>query len=177
MERNVIDEKTKITLAGQKLSLWNDIAISQMANATLNDSVLYLGNPELLDTNRLTVKNKIVAIMASPKGINMDVSLPTWRYSRSIMVKYGNMLVRRGAKAIIFIADEVGEFCWNDANENFKRGTYDIEGGPNSKLTTTIPVFWVHQNMNSTLMKGALIKASIIIQHYEYPSVNIIGTS
>ena len=175
MERNVVDEKTKISLAGQKLSLWNDIAISQMANSTLNDSVLYLGNPELLDTNALSVKNKVVAVMASPNGINLDVSLPTWRYSRYIMVKYGNMLVRRGAKAIIFMADEVGEFCWNDANENFKRGTYDIESGPSSKLTTTIPVFWVHQNMNATLMKGALIKASIIIKHYEYPSVNIIG--
>jgi hypothetical protein len=175
MERNVIDEKTTVTLAGQQLTLWKDIAISQMANATLNDSVLYLGNPALLDTNTLTVKNKVVAIMASPKGINMDVSLPTWRYSRSIMVKYGNILVRRGAKAIIFVADEMGEFCWDDANENFKRGTYDIEGGPNSKLITTIPVFWVHQKMNSTLMKGALIKANVIIQHYEYPSVNIVG--
>ena len=175
MERNVIDEKTTVTLAGQQLSLWKDIAISQMANATLNDSVLYLGNPALLDTNTLSVKNKVVAIMASPKGINMDVSLPTWRYSRYIMVKYGNILVRRGAKAIIFVADEMGEFCWDDANENFKRGTYDIEGGPNSKLITTIPVFWVHQKMNSTLMKGALIKANVIIQHYEYPSVNIVG--
>ena len=175
MERNVIDEKTTVTLAGQQLSLWKDIAISQMANATINDSVLYLGNPALLDTNTLSVKNKVVAIMASPKDINMDVSLPTWRYSRYIMVKYGNILVRRGAKAIIFVADEMGEFCWDDANENFKRGTYDIEGGPNSKLITTIPVFWVHQKMNSTLMKGALIKANVIIQHYEYPSVNIVG--
>ena len=115
--RNQISEQTKIELNDKKLSLWHDVSISQMANISLNSTITYLGNALEIDTNNLDVKGKIVAIEANPKGINLNVSLPTWRYSRYILVKYGMPLIRRGVAAIIFVADETAENAWADANE------------------------------------------------------------
>lgn len=174
--RNQISEQTKIEINDKKLSLWRDVAISQMANISLNSSITYLGNALEIDTNNLDVKGKIVAIEANQKGINLNVSLPTWRYSRYIFVKYGMPLIRRGATAIIFVADETAENAWADANENYKRGNYDIDGGVNVNLTTTVPVLWLHQSAKKELQgNAASLKANIVVSKYPYPSVNIVG--
>jgi hypothetical protein len=130
------------------------------------------------------VKDKVVAIDANSKGINLNVSLPTWRYNRYIFVKYGMPLLRRGAAAIIFIADDEAEKAWDDAVENFKRGSYDIEGGTNPNLsvkspqsiTAKSPVIWLHADAKKTLANNtATIKMNLIVSEYLYPSVNIIG--
>ena len=76
---------------------------------------------------------------------------------------------------MIFVADDVAENAWMDAAENFKRGTYDIEGGPNVTVTATVPVLWVRKSMGQMLQNGAILKADIIISKFQYPSVNVVG--
>jgi hypothetical protein len=146
--RNHVSDRSTIKINNTTLALWKDVAIAQMANINLNDPIVYLGNALSIDTNNLDVSGKVVAIEANAKGINLNVSLPTWRYNRYILNLYGAPMLRRGAKAIIFIADETAEQAWDDAAENFKRGTYDIDGGPNENLVTTIPVLWFKQRYN-----------------------------
>lgn len=176
MVRNHIADNSTIQINGKSLKLWKDVAVSQMANITLNAPIVYLGNAVDIDTNAIDVKNKVVAIEANSKGINLDVSLPTWRYNRYIYVKYGLPLLRKGAVAIIFIADEEAEKAWDDAEENFKRGLYDIEGGPNENVTTKVPVLWLHGNAKKELQAGtAMLNLHLIVSKYSYPSVNIVG--
>ena len=174
--RNQIADNSSIQINNTLLTLWKDVTVSQMANTSLNASIVYLGNALDVDTNALDVKDKVVAIEANSKGINLHISLPTWRYNRYIFVKYGLPLLRKGAAAIIFIADDVAEKAWDDAAENFKRGIYDIEGGASVNITTTVPVIWLHANAKKELQdnKGT-IKANFIISKYPYPSVNIVG--
>ena len=175
MWRNRIADNSSISINNRKLSLWNEIAVSQMANKIIDAPIVYLGNATSID-NTIDVKGKVVAIEAASNGINMNVSLPTWRYSRNIMTRYGNALVNKGAIAIIFIADETAEKSWADANENFKRGNYDIEGGPNTQVSSTVPVMWLHAGAKNELQNNtATLKANIIIEHFQYPSVNIVG--
>lgn len=174
--RNLLADNSSIEINHTLLTLWKDVTVSQLANTSLNASILYLGNALTIDTNIVDVKDKVVAIESNSAGIDLQVSLPTWRYNRYIFMKYGMPLLRRGAAAIIFIADEVAEKAWDDATENFKRGIYDIEGGPNVNITTTAPVIWLHANAKKELHdnKGT-IKANFIISRYPYPSVNIVG--
>jgi len=172
--RNEISERSTISINGNSLQMWKDVAVSQMANIALDGPVVYLGDALSVDT-AADVKGKIVAIVANSKGINLDVSLPTWRYNRYIFAKYGAPLIRRGASAIIFIADDVEENAWADAAENFKRGTYDIEGGPAITVTATVPVIWVRKSVGPSLQNDATIKANIIVSKYQYPSVNVVG--
>jgi len=174
--RNHIADNSSIQINNTTYALWKDVAIAQMANINLNAPIIYLGNAVDIDTNATDVKGKVVAIEANSKGINLDVSLPTWRYNRNILSKYGQSFLRKGALAIIFIADEVAEKAWDDASENFKRGSYDIEGGPNQNVNTKAPVLWLHANAKKELQGNtAMIKINLIISKYLYPSVNIVG--
>ena len=132
MWRNQISDNSTIQIDNKNFTLWKDASVAQMANKQINAPIVYLGDASKIDTNNVDVKNKVVAFEASAIGINLNVSLPTWRYSRSVLTKYGMPLIRKGAAAIIIIADNIGEKAWDDANENFKRGSYDIEGGPNT---------------------------------------------
>ncbi len=175
--RKQLANNSSILINDKPVQLWNEAAVSQMANCNIDAPIVYLGNALDLDTSSLDVKGKVVAVEANPKGINLDVSLPTWRYNRYIFVKYGMPLVRRGAEAIIFIADEEAEKSWADAAENFKRGTYDLAAKPNLPNSTLPPVIWLHANAKTQLQQGsANAKINLAISTYEYPSVNVVGT-
>jgi len=174
--RNQISDNSSIQINNTSLTLWKDFAVSQMANITLNAPVVYLGNVLDVDTNAINVKDKVVAIEANSKGLSLYASLPTWRYSRNIFVKYGLPLLKRGASAIIFIADDIAEKAWSDAAINYKVGSYDIDGGARVNVTTTAPVIWLHANAKKELQQNnGIIKANIIVAKYPYPSVNIVG--
>ena len=80
--RKQISDNSSIEINNTSLQLWKDVAVSQMANISLTAPIVYLGNAADIDTNAIDVKDKVVAIEASSKGINLDVSLPTWRYNR-----------------------------------------------------------------------------------------------
>jgi hypothetical protein len=173
--RNLIADNSTIEINNTPLTLWKDATVSQMAHVSINAPILYLGNALEMDTNAV-VKGKVVAIEADAKGINLNVSLPTWRYSRYIFTKYGLPLIKKGATAVIFIADETAENAWEDATENYKRGNYDIDGGANENVTTTVPVIWLHAKAKKELQQNATIKANLIVSKFPYPSVNIVGS-
>lgn len=174
--RNQLDGHSSIQINNTTLELWKDVVVSQMANISLNAPVVYLGNALNIDTNAIDVKGKVVAMEANSKGINLNVSLPTWRHSRYIFAKYGLPLLKRGAVAVIFIADEIAEKAWDDGSENYKRGNYDIEGGPNENVTATAPVIWLHASAKKELQQNiGTIKANIIVSKFPYPSVNVVG--
>ncbi len=174
--RNHITDNSSVSINNTRLSLWKDVTVAQMANISLDAPILYLGNAMDIDTSKVDVKGKVVAIEANSKGINLNVSLPTWRYSRYIYTKYGLPLLKKGAIAFVFIADDVAENAWEDAAENYKRGTYDIDGGVNENLTTTVPVLWLHASAKSFFQQSnATIKANLIVAKYPYPSVNVVG--
>lgn len=175
MWRNRLADHSSVRINNRPLALWREVAVSQIASKQLDAPIVYLGNARTVDLATADVKGKVVALEAAPEGINMNVSLPTWRYNRSIMVKYGNTLVNRGAAAIIFIADETAENSWNDAVENFKRGSYDIEGGPNTQVTATVPVLWLHAAAKQELQQSASLQLNLTIERFQYPSVNVIG--
>jgi Peptidase family M28 len=182
--RKQIANTSSIEINNTPLKLWKDVAVSQMANSTISGPIVYLGNAIDIDTNAVDVKNKVVAVEANAKGINLNVSLPSWRYNRYIFVKYGLPLLRRGASAIIFIADEEAEKDWNDAVENFKRGSYDIAGETNENISVRspqsvaaqTPVIWLHTDAKKILVNNtAIIKLNLVVSEYAYPSVNVIG--
>ncbi len=174
--RNRVNANSFISINNRPLQLWKDVTIAQMARFQTESTIQYLGNAALIDMNAVDVKGKVVALEAAPDGIATNKSLPTWRYSRSMLDKYGAALIAKGAVAIIFIADAMAEKSWEDATENFERGNYDIEGGASAQLSATVPVFWLHASAKNELMnKAAVLKATITIDFFEYPSVNIIG--
>ena len=174
--RNQLSERTSIAINDTDLPLWKEAAVAQLAHVSLNAPIVYLGNAAEIDLSTADVAGRVVAIEANAKEYDPNMSLPTWRYSRNMQMKYGLPLLRRGAAAILFVDDAVGDQAWDDAVENFKRGTYDIEGGPNENVTATAPVIWLRSSAKKILQDGkATLKANLVVSKYPYPSVNIIG--
>jgi len=175
MERNRVSDASKIAVNDHPLSLWKDVLVAQTAPSSVSAPILFLGNATSTDAEKADVKGKAVAILASPEGINLNVSLPERRYPGYVLRKYASLL-QKGAAAIIFIADEMGEKSWPAVLPALTRGTYDIEGGPNAVSVARTPVFWVHASATDWLKaQGAQLTANIWVEHFNYPSVNIVA--
>jgi len=174
--RNRVSPASAITIGARKLTLWKDVLIAQLAPASLSAPLLYLGDANAIDLEKTDVRGKIVAVQAVPEGIDINISLPEWRYSRQMMTKYGNDLLAKGAVGIIFICDAYAEKSWPSMKANFIRGTFDIEGGANAVLTEKPPVIWLPQSA-AAWIKTEVPSATLSIgmESFTYPSVNIIG--
>jgi len=176
MWRNRVAAVSSVAINGHTLALWSEVAIAQMAPLSVEQPIIYLGSATAIDVNNIDVKGKVVAFDAVSGILNYNVSLPTWRYQRFMMTKYGNALIAKGAVALVLIADSETEIAWPDAIENFKEGSFDLEGGPNEKVTATVPVLWLHAASKKEIAGNtAQLKANIIIERYSYPSVNLVG--
>lgn len=175
--RNRISPNSTVSIGDKKLKLWDDVLITQAAPAQVSAPILYIGEAGKSDLTKIDVKGKAVAVQVIPDGINLNVSLPEWRYNRYIMNKYGNELLTRGAAAIIFIADEYGEHSWPYAQANNIQGTFDIEGGRNAiPPLARSPVMWLHPNASEWIKDtGLVLNVTLNIESFTYPSVNIIG--
>ncbi|MDQ3278828.1 MAG: peptidase M28, partial [Bacteroidota bacterium] len=168
--RNVLSPSSSIQLNGTPQAMWKDAMVMQPATVQLDDTIVYLGDAAAMDTASLDVKGKVVALVANKKGINLDVSLPKLRYPGYNYVRYGMPLVRRGAKAILFIADEQMESGWDDAVSNYILGRYDIPGGPNENITATVPVIWLRSGAQQQLQNGTgQMKAQLSTIKYPFP--------
>jgi len=174
--RNELSARSSIVINGVALELWKDAVVAQLANVSLDAPIVYLGNAAQLDLSTVPVAGKVVAMEGTAKAYNPNMSLPTWRYSRNMLTNYGLPLLRRGAAAIIFIADSAGEQSWADAAENYKRGQYDVAGGKNEDVTARAPVIWLHAGAKKELENGqGTLRANLVVAKYPYPSVNLIG--
>jgi hypothetical protein len=176
MERNRVSPASSISINEHGLALWQDVLVAQTAPAEVSAPIVYLGNPTKDQIDKADLRGKAVVINASTEGINLNVSLPERRYMGYVLNKYRNALLAKGVAAILFIADDYGERSWPQVVPAMARGTYDIQGGANATVATRPPVLWVHAAARNWLeAPGAVLHAFINVEHFEYPSVNIIA--
>lgn len=175
MQRHRISSASNVSIGNHNLKLWSDVLITQIAPAQVSVPVVYLGEANKIDLNNLNIQGKAVAVQVVPDGINLNVSLPQWRYNRLVMNKYGNDLLGKGAAAVIFISDEYAEHAWPYAKENLILGTFANEGttpAPEAKA----PILWLHNNASEWIKsEGLTLNTSLVMESFTYPSVNIIG--
>jgi hypothetical protein len=174
--RNRISPNSTITIGNRSLQLWKDVLVAQTGTAAVSAPIVFAGNGSKTDLDKVDVKGKAVAIQASGEGFNLHVSLWERRYPGFILNKFRSELTTRGAAAIIFITDDLAEKSWNQVVPAMSRGSYDIEGGPNAFPVSRIPVLWLHgSSIDLVKNEGATLNATVTVEHFEYPSVNIIG--
>ena len=175
MKRARVSNTSRIFLASRPLSLWNEVLVAQTAPAEITAPILFLGSPSDAEIEKADVKGKAVVIQPSPEGINLNVSLPERRYPGYVLRKY-NRVLTKGAAAVIFIADEMGEKSWSAVLPALTRGLYDIEGGPNATVAVRPPVLWLHATaLDLVRSPNAQLSATIVTEQFDYPSVNIVA--
>lgn len=176
LKRNRLSPASTVKAGDKNFELWTDVLVMQPAPAIVDAPVLFIGDKDLFRTDTLAVKGKAVVINASPKGIDLNISLPERRYPGFVLRKYSNTLLNNGAAAIIFIADSLGEESWKAVLPAATRGLYDIADGPNAIVQPKTPVLWLHRSAAEMLSRtDAVIHIRLLVESFEYPSVNVVG--
>lgn len=173
MWRNRLSLASTISIGNHAFPLWTEALVPQTATAVVNAPLLFIDKG---DTNRTDISGKAVALVASPEGLNLRVSLPLRRYMGLITRRYASGLLAKGAAAVIFIADPLAEQGWALNASYADHGTYDIEGGPGERIAERKPVIWLHPSaLDIVKTPGQELHVRLNVEHFEYPSVNVIG--
>lgn len=112
MYRHQIIPQSSLKIGDQNLKLWKDFLVAEPVNASIDAEIVYAGNAEPEDLPKLNIKGKVLAVNASDKNIEKEMTLFVRRYPGFVRTKYYNKAAELGAKAIIFITDDTSEKSW-----------------------------------------------------------------
>ena len=174
MYRHQIIPQSSLKIGDNQLRLWKDFLVAEPVNANIDSEIIYAGNTEPENLSQFNIKGKILAIHASDKNIDREMTLFVRRYPGFVRTKYYNKAFELGAKGIIFITDETSDKIWVEVLPQMTRGTYGVEG-LREKIPNNIPVLWIKRENANWVKSNPQISLNIITETYKYPSVNIIG--
>ncbi|MEO7530626.1 MAG: M28 family peptidase, partial [Sediminibacterium sp.] len=168
-----ISESSKISIGGQNFPLWKEALISQTGGAHIDAPLLFVNKEDIAKTD---IKGKAVAIAVSAEGNAQSNLISARRYLAQQVRRFSTDVFAKGAVALVLIADPIVETNWKLYVAYSDRGTYDIEGGANEKVTDRVPIIWLHSKaIDLVKQPGQILTAHINIEHFQYPSVNVVG--
>jgi hypothetical protein len=173
--RHQITPNTSFKIGQKTFALWKEVLVAETTNIKVDAPLIYLGKATKEEIEIADLKGKAVVILASQDGILNNISLFDRRYPVFVRNKYYNILVQKGAAALIIVADDEGEKSWSQVEPQMTRGGYGIEG-IRDRIESTMPVFWLHNDQLEFLKstKESLF-TQVFSETYKYPSVNVVG--
>ena len=181
---------SSVHVGGKALALWTDITPTSNVAADVSAPTLFIGDGR--DTT-IDVRGKVAVALLVPSTTPLRTTTNTYeyRYARQAITSQGNAILRRGAAAVILIADSTADIAYDGVAKLQERGTYDVIGGasrfappapgaaptPNPQQNRiTAPVLFVHRSMLGAYREnGQIIDIKIRTESFDAPSVNIIG--
>ena len=181
---------SSVQVGGKALALWTDITPTSNVAADLSATTIFIGDGR--DTT-IDVRGKIAVATLVPSTTPLRTTTNTYeyRYARQAITSQGNAIIRRGAAAVILVADSIADIAYDGVAKLQERGTYDVIGGasrfaapaagaaptPNPQQNRiTAPMLFVHRSMLSAYREnGQNIDIKIRTESFDAPSVNIIG--
>ncbi len=179
IRRTRIGASSSVMVGGQSLAMWRDVAMTGTAPADISALTIWAGDGR--DTT-IDVRGKVAIAQLVPPpapGRQTSVNSPEYRYARSAMQSLGFALTRRGAVAVILIADSTAQIAFDGVANIGGRGTYRVDNpdAPSRAPGMSAPVLLARQSFANTLQSVAGDSASIRLhqESFTYPSVNIVG--
>jgi hypothetical protein len=182
---------SSVSLNGQALALWKDITPTSNTAGDVSAVTKFVANAA--DTS-IDVRGKVVVVQLvapNPASIRNTTNTPDYMYTRAALGG-ANVFARRGAVAVIIVADDVADRAFDGVANVQARGTYDViggvprftrnpgggggGGGGNQNPVRPVPTLMVRSSMLSTLRNdGQAVEIKLRSEQFEYPSTNIIG--
>ncbi|MEP6765507.1 MAG: M28 family peptidase [Gemmatimonadaceae bacterium] len=199
MRRTRVSTASSSAKVGSRtLELWKDIVPNGNGQSEASGMTVFAGDGS---DSTIDVRGKVViATMVSPaQAVRPDgTNSFEYRYATSALQATSARFQRRGAAAIIVVADSIGDIGFEGVSSIRSRGAYDViggiprngvpaggapaggrggrAGGAGGPQIPNAPVFLVRGAMLSSLRAGgenAQFKVNIEI--FDAPSVNIVG--
>jgi hypothetical protein len=175
IRRTQVATESRLEINNNVINIWQDAWITAPVRSNAQGAVVWLNS--LADT-AANISGKIVAMnMVPPNPLPAPgMSLWGYRYILSALRQQGTVLRRKGAAAIIFVADAETEASIAFAGHGFREGTYVLEGTASPQATNTIPVIIVRKNIGGALSQSnATVRLALDMENFIYPSVNVIA--
>ncbi|MES2521837.1 MAG: M28 family peptidase [Gemmatimonadota bacterium] len=183
---------THIFIGGRTYAIWNDIALNGNAQFDVRGRTVFAGDGS---DSTIDVRGKVaVATLAAPaRPVAKDgTNSYEYRYANAAMTNTAGRLTRRGASAVILVADSIGDIAFAGVSAIRSRGSYDVEGGmprngpvaprttpsppPTAAPPAQPPVFLVKSAMLEGLRKGNdSAHLRVRTEVFQSPSSNIVG--
>ncbi|MEL1255784.1 M28 family peptidase [Flavobacterium sp. DGU38] len=175
--RHQVTANTKFKIGQKTYKLWSEVLVAETTNIKVEAPLLYLGTATKAEIEKTDVKGKAVVILASKEGISDEISLFDRRYPGLVKQKYYDLLLSKGAAALILVADDLGEQSWSQVEPQMTRGVYGIEGFRDKiPVPPRMPAFWLHKDQLEYLKNTKdLLSTEVVSETYKYPSVNVVG--
>lgn len=180
---------SRATIAGRSMTLFGDVIPLGVAPVEATGPVPWLANPE--DTT-IDLRGRIVATMlrAPQPGSIRPTSYPAGvRYANAAIAGTLAPLARRGAAAILLVANAPVDSVFEAVAVMRQRGDYDVDRAtpraagqpdrvapPPALGAGATPALLVRASMAATLPAGAEVVLGIRLERFETPSVNVIGS-
>jgi hypothetical protein len=194
---------SSIQLGGRAMTLWTEITPTTNAAADVAGPTFFLADAR--DTT-VDVRGRIVVtplLPPAPSTIRTTTNTPDYNYTRAALGPLGAGLARRGALAVIVVADSVAERAFDGVAVVQARGAYDVVGGaprfvrnatataatpappappargrarPPAAPPPQVPVLLAHRaSLSAWRTDGQMVDIRLRSESFEYPSANVIG--
>jgi hypothetical protein len=178
---------SSVSVGGRALALWTEITPTSNVAAEVSGQTVFVGDGR--DTT-VDVRGKVAVATLTPPTAALRTTTNTYeyRYARAAITEAGNRLARRGAAAVIVVADSVADIAYDGVWKIQERGTYDVIGGvprnapgaaPAAQAQNparATPVLFVHRSaLDAYRADGQTVDIHIRLESFDAPSVNIIG--
>ena len=179
LRRVRVGSTSSVTIGGASLAMWTEAIVPSIVDARVEGTVTWVGDAVGSSLDALDVQGKIVAahVLIPANAPGRDVSLRAMRYARLAVAQRAAQLTRKGASAIILVADSTTESAWDFSATISGRGTYGLDtGSTDQRPKFGTPVVVVRRAMAETLnQRGVTAVIDVRSESFVYPSVNIVG--
>lgn len=181
---------SSVTLRGRTLALWTDITPTSNAVADVTGTTIFVADGS---DSTIDVHGKIVvATLVPPPPASVRTTTNTYEvnYTRSAITPEAARFTRRGAAAVVLIADSIAEIGFDGIAKTQMRGAYDVVGGVPRFVRNAgggrggrgagaaqapVPVLLAHRASFSDFRDAQPMDIRLRAETFESPSVNIIG--
>jgi len=179
IHRTRVSNRGTFILNGQPLVLFKQLWPTQSLESHVSGTVVWLNS--MADT-AADMRGKIIAVkLTAPNPLPAKgMSLWGYRYTASAVRQQTTALRRKGAAAIILVADDVTESALAFIGFNYQSGQYAIDGpAANNRGDAggaATPVILVKQSFAQALQQpNATVKFDFEVERFDYPSVNVVA--
>jgi len=179
---------SRASIGGQAMTLFGDFIPLGVVPAEATGAVLWV--PDASDTTA-DIRGRIVAtplLAPVPSSIRANSYTFASRYADAAVNGTAARFARRGAAAVLLVANAAVDSAFDVVSSARSRGTYDVDNAvpraangspriapPPVLGTGPTPTFLVHAAMRETLAQQPQVELSIRLERFTTPSVNVIG--
>ena len=181
---------SKASIAGQAMTLFADFIPLGVVPAEASGPVLWV--PDATDTTT-DIKGRIVAtplLAPAPGTIRQNSYTFASRYADAAVNTTVGRFARRGAAAVIVVANPAVDSAFEVVSSARSRGTYDVDNAvpraangssriapPPALGAGPTPAYLVRASMRQTLERQPQADLAIRPERFTTPSVNVIGVA